>query len=85
MQVEEKPLYDEDRPPEVELKLLHSSLRYEFLGPNSTYPVIVNASSDACQVDSFPRVLREYRKAIGYALNDLKGIHPSVCMHRFLM
>jgi hypothetical protein len=29
--------------PKVELKPLPPSLRYEFLGPNSTYPVIVNA------------------------------------------
>ena len=29
--------------------------------------------------------LREHRKAIGYTLDDLKGIHPSVCMHRILM
>ncbi|XP_039688621.1 uncharacterized protein [Medicago truncatula] len=32
--------------PKVELKPLPSNLRYEFLGPNSTYPVIVNASLD---------------------------------------
>ena len=32
--------------PRVELKTLPSNLRYEFLGPNSTYPVIVNASLD---------------------------------------
>jgi len=26
-----------------------------------------------------------HRKAIGYTLDDLKEIHPSVCMHRILM
>ncbi|CAM8959042.1 unnamed protein product [Rhodiola kirilowii] len=31
-------------PCKVELKPLPASLRYEFLGPNSTYPVIVNVS-----------------------------------------
>jgi len=31
------------------------------------------------------RVLRKYRKAIGYTLDDLKGIHPSLYMHRILM
>jgi len=30
-------------------------------------------------------VLREYCKAIEYTLDDLKGIHPSMCMHRILM
>ena len=33
----------EDSAPKVELKPLPSSLRYAFLGQNSTYPVIVNA------------------------------------------
>jgi len=47
--------------------------------------VIVNAELNACQVDSLLRVLREHKKAIGYTLDDLRGIHPSVCMHRILM
>jgi len=85
LKVEEEPLTDEKQAPRVELKPLPSSLRYEFLGPNSIYHVIVNVSLNACQVDSLLRVLREHRKAIGYTLDDLKGIHPSMCMHRILM
>ena len=49
------------------------------------HPVIVNANLNAAQVDSFLRVLRKHRKAIGYTMYDLKGIHPSLCMHRILM
>jgi len=56
-----------------------------FFGPNSKYPVIVNASLNASQVDSLLGVLREHIKAIGYTLDDLKGIHPSMCIHRILM
>lgn len=37
---------DSTTPPEVELKPLPSSLKYAYLGPNSTYPVIVNAELD---------------------------------------
>jgi len=85
LKVENQPLSDEAQAPEVELKPLPSSLRYKFLAPNSTYPVIVNASLNASQVDSLLRVLREHRKAIGYALDYLKGIHPSECMHRILI
>jgi len=65
--------------PKVELKSPPSSLRYKFLGPNSTYPMIVNTSLNACQIDSLLRALIEHRKAIGYTLNDLKGIH--FCVH----
>jgi len=44
------PLSNEKCAPEVELQPLPSSLKYQFLGPNSTYPVIVNASLNASQL-----------------------------------
>jgi len=56
-----------------------------FLDPTLYILVIVNTSLNTSQVDSLLRVLREDHKAIGYALDDLKGIHPSVCMHRIIM
>ena len=62
LKVEEEPLTDEGQAPKVELKPLPSSLRYEFHGINSTYPVVVNADLNACQIDSLFRVLREHEK-----------------------
>jgi len=85
LQDESKPPFDEAKVPEVELKPLPLSLRYEFLGPKSTYSVIVNASLNATQIDSLLRVLRKHRKAIGYTLDHIKGIHLSLCMHQILM
>jgi len=67
------------------LKPLPSSLRYEFFGPTSTYHVIVNTSLSASQIDHLLRILRMHCKTIRYTLDDLKGIHPSVCMHHILM
>jgi len=85
LKVEEEPSSDVEQAPKLELKPLFSSLRYEFLGPNSTYPMIVNASLNVCQINSLLTVLREHHKAIGPTLDDLNGIHPYVCMHRILM
>ena len=68
----------------VELKPLSSSLRHEFLSPNSTYPVIANASLNASQVDFLLRILGLHYKAIGYNLDDLEGIHSSMCIHHIL-
>ena len=45
--------------PKVELKPLPSNLRYEFLGPNSTYPVIVNASLEEGETNKFLSVLKK--------------------------
>ncbi|CAM8877999.1 unnamed protein product [Rhodiola kirilowii] len=66
----------------VELKPLPASLRYEFLGPNSTYPVIVNASLTDVETQKLLVVLREHRPALGYSIDDLKGISPDLCIHR---
>ena len=30
-------------------------------------------------------MLRDHKDAIGWSLDDLKGIHPSMCMHRILL
>lgn len=76
---------DKERAPQVQLKPLPSSLRYEFLRPNSMYPIMVNASLSASQTDSLLRILRRHSKAIAYTLDGLKEIHPSVCIHRILM
>jgi len=67
------------------LKPLPSSLRYAFDGRNSTYHMIVNASLSASQIYSLLRVLKLHRKAKGKVTDDLKGIHPSVCMHHVLI
>ncbi|CAM8940841.1 unnamed protein product [Rhodiola kirilowii] len=65
----------------VELKALPTSLRYEFLGPNSTLPIIVNASLNANETLRLLVVVREHKDAIGYSIDDLKGINPNLCMH----
>jgi len=57
---------------ELELKPLASSLMYEFLGPNSTYFVIVNVSVNASQVDSLLRMLIVHDKAMVILLMTLK-------------
>ena len=75
----------EDNAPNVELKILLSSLRYDFLGPNSTYPIIMNAELNDEQVVKLLRRVRPHRKIIGYTIDDLKGISPSICMHRIHM
>ncbi|CAM8934256.1 unnamed protein product [Rhodiola kirilowii] len=66
----------------IELKALPTSLRYEFLGPNSTFLVIVNASLNELETSKLMHVLRTRREAIGYSIDDLKGISPDICKQR---
>ncbi|XP_021751578.1 uncharacterized protein LOC110717233 [Chenopodium quinoa] len=64
--------------PMVELKPLPSHLRYEFLGPNSTFPVIVSASLNEHQTRMLCGVLRNHQNALGYTIDNLKGISPAI-------
>ncbi|XP_060964172.1 uncharacterized protein LOC133033462 [Cannabis sativa] len=74
-----------EKPPELELKVLPSHLRYEFLGQDKKLQVIVSASLSDVETDRLLRVLRAHNKAIAWTLGDVKGISPSTVMHRILM
>ncbi|XP_070036986.1 uncharacterized protein [Nicotiana tomentosiformis] len=76
-----KPPYIEE-PPTLELKPLPTHLRYEFLGHCSTLLVIFFSCLTNVQVDSTLAVLQKRKKAIGWALADIRGISPAFCMHK---
>ena len=73
-----------EKPQQLEQKPLPSHLR-DYLGEFSTLPVIISASLAAIEENKLLRVLRDYKDAIGWSLTDLKGIHPSMCMHQILL
>ncbi|XP_021739812.1 uncharacterized protein LOC110706226 [Chenopodium quinoa] len=72
-------------PPEVELKPLPYNLKYAYLGPNNSYPVIVNAELKDTELEQLLNVLRTYKSVIGYTIDDIKGINPSFCMHKIIL
>ncbi|KAL0729919.1 hypothetical protein Bca4012_026012 [Brassica carinata] len=74
--------WSELKAPKVELKPLPHGVRYAFLGPNETYPVIVSSELTELELSQLLNALKRFRKAIGYSLDDIKGISPSLCMHR---
>ena len=69
----------------MEQKPLLSHLKYAYLGNAFTLPVIISASLIAIEEDKLLRVLRDHKNALGWSLADLKGILPSMCMHRILI
>jgi hypothetical protein len=66
----------------LELKPLPKKLKYAFLGANDTLPVIIASDLQKDQEDILLEVLKEHKEAIGWTVTDLKGIDPSICMHR---
>ena len=53
-----------------------------FLGPKETLPVIISSLLSCDQEEGLIRVLSDHKGAIGWSVADLKGISPSICMHR---
>ena len=43
------------------------------------YPVIIIANLSEHEEERLLEVLRKHRAAIGYTLDDLKGISPTLC------
>ena len=72
-------------PPILDLKPLPSSLKYVFLGPSDSMPAIIAADLNSEQEEKLIGVLQEHKKALGWTIDDLKGISPAVCMHRIHM
>jgi hypothetical protein len=71
-----------ESPLKLELKPLPDKLKYAFLGANETLPVIIASDLQKDQEDNLLEVLKEHKEAIGWTVADLKGIDPSICMHR---
>jgi hypothetical protein len=76
---------EEPQVPEVDLKPLPKGLKYEFLGPDNAYPVIVSDELSPEENEKLLILLKKHRKVIGYSINDLKGLSPAFCTHRIPM
>ena len=71
--------------PVFELKPLPDTLKYAYLDEKKIYPVILSANLSEHEEERLLKVLRKHRAAIGYTLDDLKGISPTLCQHKINM
>ncbi|KAK1427528.1 hypothetical protein QVD17_16215 [Tagetes erecta] len=71
--------------PELELKTLPHHLKYVYLGENETLPVIISNKLTQDQENELVNMLKQYKEAIGWTIADIKGLSPSLCMHKILM
>ena len=67
------------------MKELPSHLKYEFLEPEKRKPVIISAALTKAEEQKLLVILRKYKEAIAWSIEDLKGINPSICMHKILL
>ena len=67
------------------MKELPSHLKYEFLKPEKRKPVIISAALTEAEEKKLLTILRKYKEAIAWSIEDLKDISPSICMHKILL
>jgi len=65
-----------------ELKLLPDNLKYAYLDEKKIYPVIISANLSEHEEERLLKTLKKHYAAIGYTLDDLKGISPTLCQHK---
>ncbi|GJR06889.1 putative nucleotidyltransferase, ribonuclease H [Tanacetum coccineum] len=74
-----------ETPLTLELKHLPSHLKYAFLGANDSLHVIIASDLSVLRKEALLKVLTKYKEAVRWTITDLKGISPSLCMHRIIM
>ena len=65
-----------------ELKPLPDTLKYAYLDEKEIYPVIISANLSEHEEKKLLKTLKKHHVAVGYALDDLKGISPTLCQHK---
>ena len=75
-----KPSIEES--PKLELKALPPHLRYEFLENGDTLPIIITSDLDEQQVQSLVKVLKRFKRAIGWTIADIIWIPSGICSHK---
>ena len=69
----------------LSLKELSSHLKYAFLEPEKGKPIIISTELTENEEQRLLEILRKYKEAIAWSIEDLKGISPSICMHKILL
>ncbi|KAK1613699.1 hypothetical protein QYE76_019216, partial [Lolium multiflorum] len=68
-----------------DLKPLPDDLKYAHIDDKKIYPVIISSKLSEIEEERLLEILKKHRGAIGYTLDDLKGISPSICQHAINM
>ncbi|KAK1611167.1 hypothetical protein QYE76_034840 [Lolium multiflorum] len=71
--------------PVFDLKPLPDNLKYAHIDDKKIYLVIISSKLSEIEEERLLEILKKHRGAIGYTLDDLKGISPSICQHAINM
>ena len=64
------------------LKQLPDTRKYVYLDEKNIYHVIISANLSKHEENKLLKTLKKHHAAIGYTLDDLKGISATLCQHK---
>jgi hypothetical protein len=67
--------------PIFDLNPLPDDLKYAYIDDKKIYPVIISSKLSGKEEERLLETLRKHQGAMGYTLDDLKGISPTICQH----
>ena len=67
------------------LKELPSHLKYAYLESPRRKPVIISARLSDTEEQRLLKILKKHKESIAWSIKELKGISPSICMHKILL
>ncbi|KAI4315917.1 hypothetical protein L6164_023946 [Bauhinia variegata] len=67
------------------IKASTSSFEICFLREGDTYHVIISASLTPLDEEKLLRIFRQHKGAIEWTIEDIKGVNPTICTHKFLL
>src|SRR4051812_19112591 len=68
--------------PVFDLKPLPDDIKYAHIDDKKIYHVIISSKLSGQEEERILKVLKKHRGAMGYTLDDLKGISPNICQHK---
>ena len=82
---EEKEFHQETSAKGLVLKELPSHLKYAYLELPRSKPVIIFARLSYAEEQKLLENLKKYQESIAWSIDELKGISPSIYMHKILL
>ena len=67
------------------LKELPSHLKFVYLEPPQRKPVIISSRLSNEEEQKLLQILKKHKETIAWSIEELKGISPSICMHKILL
>ena len=82
---EEKEFHEETSAEGLVLKELPNHLKYAYLELPKSKPVIISSRLSDAEEQKLLKISKNYQRSIAWSIEELKGIIPSICMHKILL